>query len=188
MAQTNIDKIKKENKTYIVNIDKEEYDICDKAAKNMWANSKKGYYGKGMLNTVEDPYKTERTGRLGEMAFGILVNQSIDDEYKHLGDTHDFFFENKKIDVKTAAKKPSYSCGLVRAETQSGKKLDLSSDIYVFGYVINDDVNKKTAQICLVGYMKKADIIKLEPKKARRGFHKNYEVHYKTLLDIGDLI
>jgi hypothetical protein len=173
---------------YIVNVNPQQYDICSVASQNMWANKKKGRYGSGLLNTKEDPYKTERTGRLGEMAFGILINQNIDAEYKHLGDTQDFTINNKKFDIKTAAKKPKYLCGLIRAQTESGKFLDLTSDTYVFGYVILDDILKKVAQISLVGYMNKGDIIKLEMKPAKMGFHKNYEIPYKDTQDIGDLI
>lgn len=173
---------------YVVHIAPKQYDICSEAAQNMMCSSKPGFWGRGMLNTKEDPFRVERLGRLGEMAFGLLIKQKIDTKYRKKGDKYDFILNGKRIDVKTAAQKPKYMCGLVRTENEKTKKIDLSSDIYVFGYVVREWAEEKKAKICLVGYMNKEDIIIREKKPAKYGYHMNYECPYSELLDIGDLV
>lgn len=168
----------------IIEINKKEYIKVEELAKNMWSNTKKGFYGKGMLNSKKDPFRVERTGRLGEMALSKYLQVPINDEFLQFGDETDFVYNNLKIDIKTAHKKPSYEAGLIRAMSYSGKKISLTSDIYVFAYIIEENKNTKSAKIKLVGWANKIDIEKLPLQPAKVGDHKNYEVPYSKLKPI----
>ncbi len=80
-----------------VDIVGEEYDMCVDFSKNMWANKKKGEWGRGMMNTDADPYKTERTGIIGEMGYAKLENIPVDMMYREGGDDYDFIRNDKLI-------------------------------------------------------------------------------------------
>ena len=170
----------------IVRIDKELYEECEKAAANMWCSSKKGMYGKGLLNTKNDPLKTERTGRLGEMALCLVLNASPDFSYRKFGDAGDFVVEGKKIDIKTAAR--NYGEMLVYAENEWGKKVNIKSDIYVAAVVLSDDIEKKEAEIDILGWCKKEDLMSRDLVPARQGKHKNYAVPHAELDSIDKFV
>lgn len=169
--------IKTEKKiTLCVEILDREYDICENT--KLWCSGKKGQWGKGLINSVEDPKKVERTGLLGEMAFAKVFGLPIDIEYCEGGKHNDFLSCSKKIDIKTASKKPSYNCGLVRYTKQ------LSADIYVFNYIEEDNREQKKAKIILVGWDYKENVIKQKKNKAKIGSHMNYEIEYIKLIPI----
>jgi hypothetical protein len=170
---------------YHVFINSDEYDICVEAAQNMWANKKKGSeYNKGFLNTKEDPVRTERTGRLGEMAFGKMIEQPMDTEYKEYGDTMDFLYKGYKINVKCASKYYDSETGLIKSHTETGYPVGLKQDIYVIGYLKNENKKLKQANVVILGYQTKEVISKYEVKRAIRDKHYNYQVIYNDLLDI----
>lgn len=160
----------------------DEYSIALEAADNMWCSKNKGY-----LNTNQDPKKTERIGRLGEVAFGKIFNLSIDMEYKEYGDTMDFFLNQNKINVKCASKYPEYEAGLVRMCNNDGREVELKQDLYVFGYLKNENKQLKQANVVLVGYQQVDFIKKLEKRNAKIGNHYNYEVPYSSLIDINQI-
>jgi hypothetical protein len=175
-------------KFYHILIRKDEYKICVDCACNMWANEKDGSkFNRGLLNSKKDPYRTERIGRLCEMGFGKLFDMSIDTEYKKFGDTMDFLYKEKKINVKGAAKYPSWEAGLVKAADSSGRKSELKQDIYVFGYMKNENKEQEQANVVLVGWQTRDYILGLESSPARLEHHFNYEVPYFDLLDVNDL-
>ncbi len=91
----------------------EDYRACRKASGNMWANTKKGAYGKGLNNTNSDPHRVERLGRLGEMAMARHLGVEPNLDYKKYGDDRDFTYKGLKVDVKTAFR--DYGAGLVYA-------------------------------------------------------------------------
>lgn len=169
---------------YHIFINSDEYDICVQAASNMWANNKKGSrYNEGILNTKDDPIRSERIGRLGEMAYGKMIGQPIDTEYKEFGDTMDFFYKGYKINVKCAAKYYSSEITLIKSHTESGVAVGLRQDLYVIGYLKNENKQLKQANVVILGYQTKEFISKTEIKKAKEN-HYNYQVPYQYLLDI----
>lgn len=180
-----------EKVVYSIVVENEEYEKCVEASGNMWANEKTGVYGGGMLNTKNDPRRTERIGKLGEMAFSKIFSIPIDLTYRRGGDKQDFLTsDSKKINIKTASEKKSYNCGLVKATNDNGTKLiPLSCDIYVFAYVAYDNRDKNEASVVVIGYMEKEEIEKKTPVPARNKFasHLNYEVPFVELKPIKDL-
>ena len=170
----------------IVKIDRPQYEECEKAAANMWCSSKGGVYGKGLLNSIADPYRTERIGRLGEMALCKVINTSPDFSYRKFGDAGDFVINNKKIDIKTAAR--NYGEMLVCGENEWGKKVDIKSDIYVAAVILKDDTTRKESEVDILGWCRKDVLIAGELVPARKGRHQNYVMRYTDLTDIDELV
>jgi hypothetical protein len=159
--------------------------VCEAAAHDMWSHTKKGFYGSGIINSKKDPYKVERTGRLGEFAVAKTLNCAINFDYIQFGDSHDILLNDKKLDVKTASY--NYGCGLVRVEGGRGRAIPLKSDIYCFAFIKEDDTENKTAIVVIAGFTTKEKLEKLKHVDARQGNHKNVEIPYKKLKDIGEL-
>lgn len=176
---------------YKIVIEPDEYKLCVESAQNMWANKKKGAYGKGLVNTEDDPYKTERTGKLGEMAFSKMYQLPMDLSYREGGDNQDFICDGIKVNVKTSTKKPWYCAGLVTAGHYRGTDfvpLEIKHDYYVFGYVEMEDKKTSTASIVLVGGCDKATLINREIKRAIKGYHMNYQIPYAELTEIDKIV
>lgn len=178
----------KKKECLVVEILGEEYEICDSSSSNLWANSKTGFYGSGILNKKTDPRRTERIGLLGEMAFSKITKLPYDFTYKIRGKTEDFIFNGKTIDVKTSAKYPNYESGLIYAQNEKGKLIKIKPDYFVFSFIMEEDREKKIAKICFVGYTNREYIQTLPIVKARQGFHKNYEVPFLELKSINQLL
>lgn len=172
-----------------VNVTGEEYIVCDEYSQKRWSNKKTGTFGGGILNTDDDPYRTERTGLLGEVAFAKLTGLPVDLGYHELGDECDFRFDNATLDVKTAAKLPKYRAGLIRVEGINGVEIELKSDLYVFGFVCCDNRKKKLGSVTFVGYQRRDWILEYgSVKPGKAGGWKNLEVPYEKMLPINDLI
>lgn len=169
----------------LIKIEGDNYLKCVEAAKNYWASSKTGGYGKGLINTKIDPIKTERTGLLGEMAFSIVTGLPVDFSYKNGGDKTDFILNGKTVDVKTAAS--NYKANCIKSYTPNGKYVFRELDIYVAAYVVED--TGESAVVNLVGYELGSVIKDFPPKNARaKGLHKNFELDHKKLKPIEDLL
>lgn len=168
-------------------IGSEEYEVCETAASNMWCSKKLGEWGRGLINTKNDRFRAERTGKLGEMAFAQMFGLAMDIEYKRGGDDKDFKIGIKKINVKTAFRRPIYDAGLVKAKTDAGNIANLDSDIYIFSFIDNDDRDKKEAKVVMVGGITKDAICKYSMSPAKVGKHMNYEIPYDKLLSFKDL-
>jgi hypothetical protein len=165
----------------IIRVEANAYKECDAFSRAMWANSKVGNeYNRGILNTKEDPYKTERVGALGEMAFSLFMGAPVDFEYSKFGKEVDFTINGKTIDVKTAAEKSKYSISLLRATTDRGNPVKISCDVYVSAYIIEENIGT-SAQVALVGWHLLPEILEQKQLPARRKFsrHKNYELKYE---------
>lgn len=168
----------------LIKVEGDDYTKCVEAAKNYWASSKKGNYGRGLINSEGDPTKVERTGLLGEMAFSIFSGLPVDFSYKKGGDKTDFILNGMTIDVKTAAS--NYGANCIKAYTASGKYVFRELDVYVAAYVQED--NGEFAIINLVGYELGKNIKEYPIKGARaRGLHKNFELDHKRLKPIENL-
>ena len=182
---------KKENNEYKVFINCNEYNLCEQYSQNMWCSSKRGTYGKGLLNSQSDPYKTERTGKLGEMALSKLIKSNVDGEYKKYGDQYDFKIKGYSIDIKTKApNKYINKVGYITAINEKGYKLQLKSNIYVFCYLENDDTIQKNAVAIVQGWIHADEISKLTPKPSpiANAKHYNYEIDLTQLKTIDTLL
>lgn len=169
---------------YHIFININEYEICVNAAQNMWANKKSGSdYNRGIINTKEDPRRTERIGRLGEMAFGKMIEQSMDTEYKEYGDTMDFLYKGYKINVKCAMKYYNNEIALIKSNTENGNPVKLKQDLYVIGYLKNENKKLKNANIVILGYQTRENISNYKIVQSKYK-HYNYQVPYQDLLDI----
>lgn len=171
-----------------IELSPEEYTIAEDAAQNMWANKKRGNYGGGLVNTNTDPFKVERTGRLGEIAFSKIASIPIDLSYIEGGDDYDFKIQDKLCDIKTRCQRYANQVGLIYAFTESGKEIPLTADIYIFAFLENENLTKKTTTVYLVGYCTQEMLKTWGIKKARRGSHFNYEAPFKDLLPLDKLI
>lgn len=164
------------------------YDKALEISRDMWCGEKKNStYGGGLGNTDEDPKKVERTGRLGEIAFAMILGLSVDARYIKNGDKEDFNINGKSCDIKTAMKMPYYGNGLILGSVK-GNKIDLKNDMYIFAYVLREDRVRKIATIVIVGCILKKDIsTELHPPMKKNGDNENYEVPYTSLRSITEL-
>lgn len=176
-----------EKVVYKVDVVGDEYEMCNDFSSNMWANKKTGFYGRGMINSKDDPHKAERIGKLGEMAFSKVFGFPVDFTYREGGDKYDFVCNKFKVDVKTSSKRPWYEAGLITATNKNGNPMELKSDIYIFGYVMLEDREKKISSIILVGGCDKETVINRPMSKAKVGNHLNYEILYKESTSIKDI-
>lgn len=186
ICEHKLGKLKKDCVT--VKLTSEEYAYCDTASQNFWANTKKGAYGKGILNTQEDKAKTERTGLLGEMAFAKITGLAVNFDYKEGGEEHDFVCGAGTIDIKTAAKLTRYKSMLIYAKSGRGKEIPITSDYYVAAFISHEDRDKQQATVIIVGYSTLDTILNKELVQSKMGFHFNKEIPYKELDDIEALI
>jgi len=169
------------------------YLACEEASKNRWSRKKGNYkYAKGLLNSAQDPYKTERIGLLGEMAFGLLINLKPDLEYREGGDDYDFIYNDQTIDVKTAAKKPPlyYNLLIKACEGNNLIKAKLKSDIYVQAYLQEEYRDKGWATIGFIGFVRaeNIDTKTLHQSRQQNSSHKNYEFPFNQMEPMENLI
>lgn len=165
-----------------------EWDVCDQVSGQMWANKKGGHYGKGLINSEEDPRRAERIGKIGEMAFAKISGLGVDVEYKEKGDDYDFITPCGTIDIKTSSKIPAYKQLLITGESAHGKAYEIKSDIFIAAFLAYEDRLAKKATVVIVGWCTKEEAMKGGLKKGRAGRHKNYEVHYRELRPISELL
>ena len=132
-----------------------EYELADESSKHMWSSKKSGVYGRGLMNNEYDPCYVERTGYLGEMAFGKIMNMKTDFEYREGGQVEDFKLYGKKIDVKTMM----YKRDVNYIRKNYSAHLDLRCDIYVMAYIEEEKRYKKEAIVEIIGYITKENIL-----------------------------
>jgi hypothetical protein len=172
-------------KFYHVYVNKDNYRICIKAANNMWANKKRGSkYNEGIINTKEDPRKAERIGKIGEMAFGLMFNLPMDTSYIEYGDKMDFFYKGKTINMKCSVHYSNREVCLVKGMEADGRRIELPQDIYVFGYLKNEDFKNEFANVVIIGYQTKEFIENQNLVKSTKDNHYNYITRYKDLMDV----
>jgi hypothetical protein len=177
----------KEKECILVKIEGDEYTACDAASRHFFASKKKGEYGKGFLNTLSDPCKTERVGLLGQMAFGKVVDEPVDLMYREGGDDQDnLICERFKVDIKCASR--NYGANLIQKKTEFGKEMKNDNHIYVGSFMHSENVKEKIAEITLVGYFMKKDFTDEKIAPARRGSHINYEFLFEEMHPIKHLI
>lgn len=161
-----------------IDINEEDYLKCKEASENYWSNSKKGFFGRGIINTKNDPCKVPRIGLLGEMAFCRFLDIKAPNlDYLHNGDKEDFTVNGMSVDIKTAAR--NYGAALIRCESEKGRSVFKKYDVYVGAYLLYD--NGTTAQVNLVGWLPLNEVILLDKKPARVGHHKNYELEFDKI-------
>lgn len=165
-----------------------DWDVCDATSKHYWSSKKGGSYGKGIINTPEDPTKTERTGLLGEAAFAKISGLEMDTSYREKGDDYDFICSAGTIDVKNASKLSSYKQMLAYASSATGKPIELKADYFVASFLAYEDIALKKATVVIVGWCTKADFMKGGLHRAKKGSHMNYQIHYRDLKPIAELL
>lgn len=170
----------------LIEIAPEDYTICDKASRDYWSSSKGGKYGRGILNTEGDPFRTERIGLLGEMAFARFFGLEIKIEYKKHGDDYDFLLANgKTVDVKTASR--NYGAVLVQYENSHGRVTFKPKDIYVGAYLSSENIEQSSAEIELVGFTTVEFVVGLTQVKSKVGRWTNYEIPFSSLRSLSEL-
>lgn len=173
-----------------VDIEGEEYIECEKASNKFWGNSKPGAYGAGLGATQDDPHKPARIGLLGQMAFGKLMNEPVDTEYRRGGDKQDNLIGEYKFDVKCAM--TNYNKAFIYHTNEWGKRIPLDKDVYVCAYVESEDRTMKKARIIMVGFVLKEYVSNCLIQKGPKGNgHKNYVVPFskvKSIIGLRDII
>ncbi len=176
-----------ERECIFVEIVDEEYIACDKASYNFWGSSKRGTYGKGLLNSENDLKRTERIGLLGQMAWGKITNEPVDLEYRRGGDKQDaLIFGKYKLDIKCASY--NYGVNLIQKINEFKGPQKIDKDVYVSSFLHSEDRKAKIAVICLVGFSLQEDVLKAKVVPARRGNHINYEIPFEKTKSIIYLI
>jgi len=163
----------------LVKIFGKRYALCEFAAQRMWSHNKNDKneiqkYNRGLLNSNNDPYLTERTGRLGEMAVCLFLNNDkMDVTYRPFGDRGDLIISKRVLEVKTA--RHNYGELLVRHISSGGKIVPIKSDLFIAATVEFENKVKKYAMIKLVGWIDFENFIKkAKLKPAKRGKHINF--------------
>lgn len=168
----------------LIHINKYLYQKCHEASKYRWSSTKQGSYGKGVLNTTRDPYRTERVGLLGEVAYGKAIGHPEDTDFSYIqgGDNTDFKHNRFKVDIKCA----SYNAGKsLVIKNANGMEYKVNKDIYVVCYVIKD--TKEIADIKMVGWCYKDQVLN-SPVEKGTGNWTNYVLYYDKLKPIEELI
>ncbi|MEK6882385.1 MAG: hypothetical protein AABY22_22385 [Nanoarchaeota archaeon] len=161
-----------------------DFDKCVSFSRIMWAKTKKGQWGRGLIND-EDPFKAQRIGAFGEMAFSKVLKVPVNFIYREFGQNEDFILLKKYlVDVKTSNGYPRSNSGLIRAYTNTGKKLPIKCHFYIFAYLESEDPKKREAIVNLVGFEKRNRILKREVVNAEKGDHYNYKIPYSELKSI----
>lgn len=177
----------KEQECIIVKVEGDEYTVCDNGSRNFWGSSKKGTYGKGLLNSVDDPHRTERIGLLGQMAFGKLTDEPVDLVYRHGGDKQDnLILGEYRIDIKCAAR--NYGSTLIQKISEFGKEQKIDKHIYVCSFLHSENREDKKAEIIFVGFCLQKDVLNAKISLARKGKHINYEIPFEKMRSISTLI
>ena len=169
-----------------VQVENEEYQMCEDYSHVCWSTKKKGSdWNKGLINNEADPRRTERTGKLGEMAFGKVFGIPVDCSYRERGDEQDFILQDHKVNLKTASR--NYYYGLVKAK-EYGKVLEIKHDLFAFAFVKYDDRAAKSAEIILVGVELASKTSQREMQPARLGRHLNYEVPFSECITMIEVL
>jgi len=164
----------------------EDYKYCQESSKNYKCNTKKGFFGKGIINSKNDPYKVTRIGLLGEMAFAKYMDVPARFEYMEHGDDFDFKINGKTIDVKTASR--NYGACLIRCINHKGNFiLKKPCDIYVAAYIDKEIPDENYAEVIIKGWIRSKEFKNMEPVNARVGKHKNYEISFDNVSSLSSL-
>ncbi len=115
-----------------------------------------GYWKKSPSNYREGAYKgNDLVGFLGEAAVGLYFNLFADWEYRRRGDEGvDFLIGEKKVDVKTSLSARWHRNFIIRQEGKTGELKELSSDLYIGGYVESERSleEDKSVTVILIGF------------------------------------
>lgn len=169
------------------------YRKCEDNSHEMWANQKKGEYGKGCVNSKADPRKVERVGRLGECAYGLVFDKEPDWSYRQGGDDYDFLLGPFHVDVKTSTS-PTATKTYLKYSAKSGRPLPIKCDIYVGAQLLEEDPELGYAKVKLCGWLHRNELDACPIRPGVRGFEKgkfgwqNYDLEFELLHDIEDLI
>lgn len=175
----------------IVKINGEQYQACVDQSERMWAKKKTGFYGKGIKNSDDDPYRVQRAGCLGEMALAIVIGLEPNFEYIHGGDREDFILnDGSRIDIKIAFK--DYGANCIKFINEWGKPVFSSEkppcDFYVGAVLESDDPQKSEAIVNIKGFINKEEFEALPVVKPRApGTWRNKELIHKDLHPITEL-
>jgi DNA adenine methylase len=170
-----------------------EYLLCHRTSLNYATKFKSdGHYNNGCVNSAEDKRVAERTGLLGEMAFGKYLGLRVNLKHETSGNRIDFRYCNYNIDVKTNTKGNNRWYVRVhdddKAKEKNIRRL-LTCDIYVFVNTERDKRERLEAILELAGWMWKSEIEKIVPKRAPKhgSKHWNYEIFRNNLHSIEEL-
>lgn len=168
-----------------IKISGEEYILCEESSQRYYSNSKKGFFGSGIINSASDPCKVTRIGMLGELTISKFLGVPPDFSYIHNGDSQDFAFNGYTIDVKTAAR--DYGAALIRCRSEKGRYVFKPMDVYIAALIEEEDREKQFASVCIKGWATLDFVKKLPETPARVGKHMNYELKFGELQGIGRL-
>ena len=175
-----------------INIEGDDYELCEIISRNQWNNEKVGKYGKGLANREGDPCRVERIGLLGEMAVSILFDLGVDVEYKEYGKKNDFTLKGYTVDVKTSHKlKGGRQTSYIYAGKDEGEILSnpIKSDLYICCTLEWEKRKEGRASLLIIGWEYKKVIRESErlrtPLSSKT--HYNYELPFKSLRNISDL-
>lgn len=170
-----------------IKISGEEYLACVTASETYWSENKKGFWGKGIINSANDPHKVTRTGLLGEMAVSkyLGLNMTENLEYKRGGNTKDFIINDWSIEIKTSSY--NYGAALIRCKSSNGKNVFKPADIFIAATIESENREVGEATVCIKGWETLDFVLGLPETPARVGKHLNYELKFGELRGIGKL-
>lgn len=180
----------------IIVISGTNYRKCAENAFNMACNKKTGSFGRGVINTKDDPRKVERSGRIGEQAYAIYMDKEVDWSYRPKGDTKDFDLGNFAVDVKTSSYNPRKKTdrALIKYIDAQYGKVNLKSDIFVACEITHEDIDNEVAQVEIHGWLSQSEVHNLPRKPGIYGYLKregrgwmNAVMYFDKLHPIEDL-
>lgn len=145
-----------------VEIQPDLYKAIEALVRNRKASKKTGKCKKGFSGNIHDPFKADRTGLLGELAFSIWSHLEMDTSTDGFDKGWDFMWKGKALDVKTKiyrkGKVHDHDYNMLIKFTEHGRKIPLHSEIYVSAVCIAEDRKNKTATVRLDGWISREEI------------------------------
>jgi hypothetical protein len=175
----------------VVAITGEEYDVCDDRSQgeNFKANSNPGTFGKGLISSKDDQFKTVRIGLLGQMAFGKVFGLDVDIAYREKGDEFDFMLGDNKADIKCASQPHKINpYNLEQHTRESGRIKPINKEYYVQSFLDYEDREGKKAIVVLVGYVTKKDVEESQKIKSSYAEFTNHKLAFIDAKPIRELV
>ena len=159
----------------LIEVSGQDYRMCDENSHNMWANTKQGAWGGGIVNSATDPRKVERSGRIGEQAYALYMGKEVDWTYRRGGDNKDFSLGSFSVDVKTSSYNPKKSpdAALIKYIDARRGKLQLKCDVYVACEITYENREQEIAKVAIHGWVARSEIQHLPRRAGIYGYKKS---------------
>lgn len=168
----------------------EEYQAAINNAAKMWVNNKKpaGVYGAGLLNTKEDPHKTERIGKSVEILFSGVFDTPATLVEGASFTKHDFKVDSVIIETTSLSNLTSNKKMRKVSDKNGDKKIE-KFDFIVVARVLEDNPTKQIFKASFLGWISKKEFDALPTYRHQRQkeFWDNKDIPVNKLHSMNEL-